>query len=240
MSKKHPRVYNYEKKVLRLGWLWDTDARHDFHIKSKGALYQQMAEGDINWTTLSSLLMVDKNWIEIKPNEKIPLNYHMLRSVSDRYISAHTKFKPSLTDPIAYAKYTAMRAAIPKLRILFLAMYKDDIAYTSRFGGCIQYIFDHPEDFAKPDKLPAIQSLYTWWEEEDWRPRTKPIIRFMFDKLIKYYTQDNFVKQSIDFIINELLTHRAEWQNPNGILNPPSWYPRGQGGINFVLHGRTS
>jgi hypothetical protein len=220
-----------QKYKLRLGWLWDTPERWHWNKTTKSHIKNMIKERRFDLKTLYHLLEVNEDWLEVKEGEKAPVNYSMLHFIYKRYMGVYRKFKPPLL----------WRLGIKKLLIVFLTAYKEDTAYCERIGGCIQYIIDNKEVWAARDKesrLLAMQDLKLWWSEEDWRIYSHDFIEFMFDTLIEQYESEEFVRKTVDFWIENILINAEKWNRANRYFNPTSWYPRGKGSVNFLVHGK--
>jgi hypothetical protein len=218
---------------LRIGWSWGSPDGWILHRNIKDRIWDMLNGGKFDLKTLISFLSVKEEWLEIRENDKVPINYHLLLFIWDNYKSKYKTFKP----PILY------RLGVNKLGIIILTLYREDSAYTERIGGAIQYIMDHEEDWPKGDKearIMALQDLKQWWWEEDWRERGKDRLAMIFDFIIDQYEKEPFVTLTIDYWINNLLANKKNWDNAQGWFKPECWYPRKKGIINYIVHGRKS
>jgi hypothetical protein len=139
------------------------------------------------------------------------------------------------------------RLGIKKVGIIFLTLYREDSAYTERFGGFIQYIIDHRKEWIgdKAKRLEFLRNLRNWWYVEDWRSRGKDELARFFDWDFDLYDTEPFVTESIDYFIDNLLLNSGSWDrvlDPKGVsyFSPAKWYPRGKGTINYLCHNRKS
>jgi hypothetical protein len=220
------------EEELRIGWKWDTEERWHFHVTNKQALWKMLNDRQLSIRGLYDALQVNEDWLEVKEGEKRPHNYEMFYYLFKKYKSNYRKLKP----PILY------RLAVMRVLIICIALYKEDTAYTERMGGAVEYIIDHAEDWegkSKEDRLLLLRDLKQWWEEEDWRARTKGIIGYIFDFIIDQYEHEPFVEKSINFWVDSILLNKSKWNRCEGWFNPEKWYPRGKGQVNYLVHGRT-
>ena len=155
------------EKKLRIGWLWASPDQWMLHRTTKDGLWAKLnKDEDFSILDLVQLLHIKDDWIEMRPEDKIPVNYPLLLFTWKEYLKSYRKLKPSLM----------WRLGIKKIGIFILTLYKEDSAYCERLGGVIQYIIDHKEDWPKGNKelrLLALQDTRDWWYEEDWRTRGK-------------------------------------------------------------------
>lgn len=213
---------------LRIGWLWNTPEKFHFHWVVKSLFRDQLSSGNIDFKTINAVLKIDESWIQTRDGEACPVNYPMFLFIWNRYMKHYRKLKP----PLLY------RLVIKKIGIFVLTLYKEDVAYTSRLGGMVEYILENSEEWAvKEDRLLLIKDLYAWWEEEDWRAYSKTFIRGAFEWIIKHYNEP-FVRNSIDFWLDNILANKSNWHDGGGFFSPEKWYPRGSGQVNYIVHGR--
>lgn len=216
---------------LRIGWSWGTEDGWLLHRTIKDSLWKVLESDHIDIKTLIAILKVKDEWIEIRKGDKIPVNYPLFLFIWKNYKKVYRKLNP----PLLY------RLGINKVGVLILVLFKEDSAYTERFGGIAQQIIDHPEDWPKDDKetrLLALKDLKLWWMEEDWRSRRKDKIAKIFDWVIEHYDKEPFIQKSIDYVIDSLLANATKWDRAHGFFSPEKWYPRGKGPINYIVHGR--
>jgi hypothetical protein len=221
------------EKKLRIGWSWATPDGWILHRDIKDKLWTVLSAESFDVKALFALLTVKEEWIEIRPEDKIPINYHLYLYIWKRYKMVYRQFKPPL-------KY---RLGINKVGIFILTLYREDSAYCERFGGITQYIIDHAEDWPEDDKearLLALQDLKNWWYEEDWRARGKDKIAKIFDWVIENYESDEFIRMTVDFWVNHFIANKEKWNRGNGYFEPDHWYPRAKGPVNYLVHGRRS
>lgn len=220
-------------KKLRLGWLWASPDQWMFHRTTKDGLWQALEGDSISVVDLLKLLSVKEEWIEMRQEDKIPVNYPLLLFAWGHYLKVYRKMNPSLL----------YRLGIKKLGIFILTLYKEDSAYIERIGGAIEYIIDHKEDWPKGDKqarLLALEDLRNWWYEEDWRVRGKERLLRLFNKIIELYDTDEFIRKTIDYFIDTFIANAEKWDRAGGFYKPEKWYPRGKGQINYIVHGRAA
>lgn len=222
------------EKKLRIGWMWATPDQWMLHRTTKDGLWKKLnSDEDFSLVDLTRLLAVKEEWIEMRPTDKIPVNYPLLLFTWRHYYKDFRKLKPPLF----------WRLAIKKIGIFVLTLFKEDSAYCERIGGVIQYIIEHKEDWPKDDKqtrLMALQDTRDWWYEEDWRTRGKERLLKLVNKIIDLYEHDEFIQKSLDFVIDMMIANESKWIRADGFFTPEKWYPRGKGQVNYVVHGRRS
>jgi hypothetical protein len=217
------------RSQLRIGWLWNTPEKFNFHWVVKDILRKQLTAKNIDLKLIYEMMKVNRSWIEVRDGEVCPANYPMLLFIWKRYIAQYRKFKP----PLLY------RLAIEKLGIVALTLFKEDVAYTSRMGGVIQYIYENEEEWKIKENRPLLlRDLLAWWEEEDWREYSKDFLRGAFEFIIEKYDTEPFVQKTVDYWIDNLLANKKNWYDGDGFFTPEKWYPRGTGQINYIVHGR--
>ena len=216
---------------LRIGWLWNTPEKFNFHWVVKDVLRKQLSTKSVNLKLIYELMKVDESWITVGEREVCPANYPMLLFIWKRYMQHYRKFKP----PLIY------RLAIKTIGIVVLTLYKEDVAYTTRIGGVIEQIYENDEEWKVKENRPLLlRDLKTWWEEEDWREYSKSFIAEAFNWVIDHYDKEPFVQKTMDFWIDNLLVNKKNWMHCDGYFQPDHWYPRGIGQINYLVHGRNA
>lgn len=221
---------------LRIGWSWGTPDGWQLHRVIKDALWESLESGNINFSTIVGILAIKEDWLDVKDGDKIPVNYPMLIALWKHFLKEYKKFKP----PILF------RLGIKKIGIFILTLFKEDSAYTERFGGFAQYIITHRAAFPrnKVIRLASLKKMKEWWYTEDWRDRGKDKLAKIWDYVINEYDKTPFVTSTIDFFIDSLLLNADKWnfavENGVSYFDPVKWYPRGKGQINYICHGRKS
>jgi len=218
-------------KKLKIGWSWGTEDGWLLHRTIKDQLWKALGEETLDLKSLISILQIKESWLDVGPEDKVPINYYLLLFAWKNYKKIYRKLKP----PLLY------RLGIDKICIFVLTLYKEDSAYVERIGGIVQYIMDNSEDWPKGDKearLLALQDVKKWWWEEDWRTREKPKLAKLFDRIIYEYETNDFVRNSIDYWVDTFIQNKDKWNRADGFFNPEKWYPRGKGQCNYLVHGR--
>lgn len=222
------------ERKLRLGWLWANKDQWMFHRTTKDGLWSALnTDGDFKVTDLIGLLQVKEEWTEIRPEDKIPVNYPLLLFAWKEYLKRYRQLKPPLI----------WRLGIKKVGIFVLTLYKEDSAYCERIGGMIQYIIENKDDWPRGDKatrLLALNDLRDWWYEEDWRARGKNNLLRLANKVIDLYEHDDFIRRTVDYFIDVMIANESKWITADGFFQPERWYPRGKGQVNYLCHGRKS
>jgi hypothetical protein len=129
------------------------------------------------------------------------------------------------------------RIAINQAVKFLLALYKQDSAYYERIGGHVTLFISNEENWKK-DKIASLISYYNWWNINDVRGYSKKWINSAWVTLIELYQTKEFVKLSVDWIMEYLFAHKEEWVT-DGEFDPKRWYPRGKGQITYLVSGRT-
>jgi hypothetical protein len=129
------------------------------------------------------------------------------------------------------------RIAINQAGKFLLALYKQDSAYYERIGGHVTLFISNEENWKK-DKIASLISYYNWWNINDVRGYSKKWINSAWVTLIELYQTKEFVKLSVDWIMEYLFAHKEEWVT-DGEFDPKRWYPRGKGQITYLVSGRT-
>ncbi len=221
-------------RKLRLGWLWASEDQWMLHRTTKDGLWKALqSDSDPSIIDMIRLLHVKEEWIEIRPEDKIPINYPLFLFAWKEYLKRYRKMNPPL----------AWRLAIKPAGIFILTLYKEDSAYCERFGGVVQYILDHKDDWPKDNKetrLMALRDTRDWWYEEDWRERGKDKLLRLANKIINLYDTEPFIQKTVDFMIDTLIANEKNWNPADGFFKPERWYPRGKGQVNYLCHGRRS
>jgi hypothetical protein len=138
-----------------------------------------------------------------------------------------------------YEKKLSMkeRIALNQCGKFMLSLYKQDSAYYERIGGHV-CIFIANEELWKKDHVKALNFYYDWWLQNDIRGYSKKWINSAWVTLIELYQEKEFVRMSVDWIMEYLHAHKDEWKmDPE--FHPDRWYPKGKGQITYLVSGRT-
>lgn len=228
-NKKKP-VIPPEQKRLRIGWMWATKDQWLLHRTTKDALWAILRKDDFSVGDFIKALCVKEEWIEIQPEDKIPVNYPLYLSLWKHYLKVYTKMDP----PLLY------RMGIRRIGTFILTLLKEDSAYIERLGGVTQMIIRNPQMWPKNKqvRIESMKQLRDWWYREDWRERGKDKLYRLVTRIIDLYETEPFVTRTIDWFIDNLLLNADKWNYANGFFEPANWYPRGKGQINYIVHGR--
>jgi len=220
------------RKRFRVGWMWFTEDQWLFNRTTKDAMWKVLESDKFKLYDLMKVIRVKDDWLDLDRDTPIPVNYDLLLFIWNNYMRIHKNFKP----PVFY------RPFIKSIGIFVLVLYREDTAYIERFGGMIDHIlYDRYDMWAKRDKKSRIEAmceLRDWWYKEDWRLRGKDKLLRLFNMIIDKYDKEPFVRMSIDYIIDMLLANKSRWNRADGLFRPETWFPRGKGQINYIVHGR--
>jgi len=205
----------------------------NFHGKDKTLIRDFFAlEGKPSAFKVLKMLTLKKEWLK-DDGEGNPENFLLLMKLKDDY----------------FAEVKSRKIRVPMLENMvlekawdfLLTLYRQDSAYFERIGGVITYIITNEKLWTKDveARRAFIRGIKAWWKVNDMRPRARDIIEYIFDYIIRKYETEPFYTRSIDFVIDWIIAHKAEWVM-HQFYSPDWWYPKGKGQVNWMIHGGSS
>jgi hypothetical protein len=203
----------------------------EFHIQQKQICREALSKEKLTLSDLAAISIDAKFWKVDKGDPDKP-NYQFLLKMNSEY----EKFRKAHKH---YEKKLSMkeRIALNQCGKMLLALYKQDSAYYERIGGHVCVFLSNEEQWRK-DKLTTLISFYNWWNTNDIRGYSKKWINNAWVTLIELYQEKEFIRMSVDWLMEYLYAHREEWvMDPE--FHPDKWYPKGKGQITYLVSGRT-
>jgi len=203
-----------------------------FHIENKNVWRRliDMAKPD-----LESLIALKfkRDWLN-DDGEGHPPNFEFLLKAKDAYFQWIEDEKIVIPD--------VESKVIDKVWNSGLGIYRQDSAYFERMGGVISVLIFNEAAWVgkgKLDRVKLLEKTRGWFKENDKRKRTINWMLWFFDYFIKKYKTNEFYEKSINFLVDYLIEHKAEWTLVPS-YTPTTWYPAGRGNLNYLVHGRDS
>ena len=203
----------------------------EFHNQQKQIARQALEKEKLTLSDLAAL-SIDIKFFRIDKGDPDKPNYAFLMKMNSEY----EKFRKTHKH---YEKKLSMkeRIALNQAGKFLLALYKQDSAYYERIGGHI-CTFIANEELWKKDHVQALHFYYDWWSKNDIRGYSKKWINSAWVTLIELYQEKEFIRMSVDWIMEYLHAHKDEWKmDPE--FHPDRWYPKGKGQITYLVSGRT-
>lgn len=206
---------------------------HIFHIQDKNVL-REMIDKDPSATGSTLLfflrLKFDRRLARTTEKDEQPVpNEEFFIRFLDEYDKVYKSFKPGMVEKQIKNIATDF----------FIALDRVDLAYYERIGGIVTYlIVNHKDKFAdvNANHINALIDVYEWWQEVDYRKRTRNWIDWGFRLAINKYKTNVFWFKSINYFLL--------WINKNGHMwmiddryNPDKWFGYGRGLECNLLHG---
>ena len=202
-----------------------------FHNEQKNICRKALEKEKLTLSDLAALSIDTKFWKPEKGDPDKPNYQFLIKMEGDyqRYRKTIKHFEKKLT--------IKERIALAQAGKFLLSLYKQDSAYYERIGGHIT-LFISNEDNWKKDKLTSLISYYNWWNQNDIRGYSKKWINNAWVTLIELYQTKDFVRLSVDWLMEYLFTHKKDWVTDQE-FHPDRWYPKGKGQITYLVSGRT-
>lgn len=178
---------------------------------------------------LIKFIKIDDGIINVYKGQHVRTNYSFMIHLYKNYISSYKKIKTPL---LMKALIKAGGLDITWRIILFL--FREDTAYNDKIGACIQFIITNPELFQGKNKFVGLIMLKYWWKMNDYRERSRNWIESVFKFMIERYKNDEFIKGSIDLVIESIFKYKDNWVY-DPLYHPDRWYPLGVGQVNYVV-----
>lgn len=170
---------------------------------------------------------IDKGLVELPPDDQV-LNYAFFKMMRDEYNKVKPKYKPSFFE----------KRFDNKVWDIVQSLYANDSAYFQRIGGCMTVLVRNSDVFVKldDDYTDVLEDLKTWWNTEDMRERTRPWIAWVFDELIKRYSEKTFVYHMVNHLLVWIRLNAKNWQFHEQ-FDPENWFGRKSGSMTNALYG---
>lgn len=204
-----------------------------FHIQDKDKLRTMVdndpeAKGSL-LKIFSELAFNGKLARTTEPGEiPVPNEQFIIRLVED-YNNAFNSYRPGFIE-----KRIKDRALD-----FLVALYRVDSAYFERIGGIISYLIaQHSTKFTdiNGNYLNSIIDTHEWWNESDYRERSRGWIDWGFRFIENKYKTDPFYKKSINHVFLFINLNKQNWAFDKR-YNPEFWFPYGRGMECNMLHG---
>lgn len=210
--------------MSRVNNKWINREAWTFHITNKNLLKQIISSGKDKDLEQLTGLQIDDKWL-INEGEGDPPNMDWIRRMDEAW---RKEFEGEIPIWLSFGEKKV------------IALFRQDSAYSERIGGIINWIIFNEKYWrscqTKKDRVKFIEDIRDWWNEADRRERSREWILTMWNRLIKWYQKKPFWEKTINFLIEYTLEHKDEWQ-PNQIYDPKTWFPRGRGQMNDLVHG---
>jgi hypothetical protein len=229
---KIPGTWAKIVKVVNGKKIVDTIA-NAFHDQTKNRLREMLVE-DPDATGSKLLFFLDLTFDKrlaatTEPDEKpVPNEQFIIKLVED-YNRRFSLYKPGFIE----------RRIKDRAIEFFVALYRVDSAYFERLGGMITYLIaQHQHKFTdlNGNYLTELKDLHDWWNENDYRDRSRPWIEWGFKFILNKYQTDDFYKKSINHVLLFIHNNHKNWI-VDYRYNPDIWYPFGRGIECNMLHG---
>lgn len=210
---------------LSTRWTANPDC-YDYHMRNKMGIVKSMqnlfSTGKLGYKHLSGLI-VKKEWCE--PEEGDFPNYKFVYDLSKEYIEYSKTLDVPVAESIVYENLVKYIASLAK----------QDPAYYTRLNG-IMFRILHDYTRGQVSESPGgnltyFKFLCNWWDIFDGRERNHELYRKFLDFLIEKYETEKFYQESIDWILNWIGLHQAEFIFSDD-MNPKKWY--GNNGVGLV------
>lgn len=208
-------------------WTVDEEA-YIFHIQNKNLMREALADGECKKLSILKDLIINKSWYTNENNEGDPPNMGLFRAAwEDYYKWAQKTGIPPFERPI-----------LEKIGLKIISLIRQDSAYYERIGGVLFFFIYNAHSWKGKGKAKRVQLLkdaQAWWNEEDKRDRTRPIINNIWNCIIKGYQKREFWEKSINFIIDWIIDHKDEFVY-DPAYDPRKWFGREKGKLNMLIH----
>ncbi len=199
-----------------------------FHITNKNLMREALADGDCKKLALLKDLTINKAWYTNENNEGDPPNMDLFRAAwNDYYEWAQKTGIPLFERPI-----------LEKVGQEIISLIRQDSAYYERIGGVLFFFIYNAHNWkgkGKAKRLQLLKDARSWWDEEDKRDRTRPLIHNIWNCVINGYQKRAFWEKSINFIIDWIIDHKDEFVY-DPAYDPRKWFGREKGKLNMLIH----
>jgi len=215
---------------MKIGGLWNDDVSWNFHITAKNKFRQVIAEDpECHGSSLKLLreIVFDPRLI-YEDSDTLVLNEMFLRKLREDYLAAYMSYEPGLIE----------KQITENMVNFVLALYRNDTAYFERIGGVISFIAKNHERFndINGDYYNELIRIRDWWDANDYRERTRPWIRWVFNLVINKYKRNKFYRKSVNHALYWIHLNAALWKhNPN--YHPDYWFGKKKGRQVMELYG---
>lgn len=211
--------------MVKLSTLWTRNPDcYDYHMRNKTAIVNAMHSlftgSSIGFKFLAGLI-VKKEWVEPEPTD-FP-NYQFVYNLAKDYLAYSKTIDVPVAESIVYENLVKYLTSLAK----------QDPAYYTRFNGILfRILHDYTRGQVKPtNNLTELKFIVNWWNSFDGRERNKSLYLKFLNHIIEKYDTDPFYRKSVDFCLNWIGEHQADFVYSDD-MNPKKWY--GNCGVGFV------
>lgn len=222
---------------MRVPSLWyDGGHGSDFHAKDKPIIIGVMM-GELGFNALKGMILRPE-WLRVDQGEVISDSMKLSMVIRDEFI----REMPKLLKRTKWIN----RLAIQRLADFLVVLHRNDDMYFERFGYLMGRFIERYPEWKATDKagrykiLEEERALYLGYEKRMDRIKW---ITGAWDYLLKMYSTDEGISNSIDFVVERFYVHKDMYSKDEisrlGIkaFYPENWYPNGRGALWEMVHG---